>query len=577
MLKFIKLFSSKIANKLFLVTLIIIITIFLLQLIAYTFIFDDIYYMKKDSELKNDFMKFSNEIKASNYNQTAIKISTENYVATTGNPVLIIGPDELLYNEALIPICNHILTVEKDNINYKFILSASDLDKVNFDFVNILAYKISDNYYYPIHLTASSLDDSADAEIVFTDDSIIFENAQITDLHILSEGNLNIGLELFSALQYIDQDYEINTENAFQNFKYPHSNGNDYTIVYISHFYFGNDLYYIMTSEAYNNSKEEFGFMNYFNQIIFLLTVIVSIVITRIFSKSITKPIVELSSIAQQMSSFDFSKKAILHSNNEITELANSLNQMSLHLEKKFEELDKANQELQFSYELKSKEEEATKDLILHLSHELNTPLSIVSGYSEVLLDGINDKSPEYYYEAITNEIDRMKFLVSDMLELSTILQDGYVLEKTPVNVKEIVEERIDKYKQNFENKHVRVQVVLESEFVEANYRKIHQVINNFILNANKYSDDGGEFKIYDKKTDNEIYYYFENSADFVEDNLELYWKKFYRTSKHNRINERGSGVGLAISKEILELHNSTYGIDKTDNGIRFYFSLFKS
>jgi|GEM_PF-1428599 len=567
-------FTSKISNRIFLSTLLVIIIILLIQSFAYTFIIDDVHYISKSLELKSSFSGFIDELKDKNYDQEFANIMTEDYVWDTGNPIMIISPDELLYNEMLIPTYYHTLIVEKDNQSYQLVLTDDFLENINMETIDVVAERVSDNYYFPIILQDETYEDSLVSEVDITDETLLLEDATIVDFQLATASSIDRSLAVLIGLEYVDQEYVINNEDPIQSYNYEHIDVNANTVFYISHFYLNNELYYILTSDTIIGLREQLTFISSFNQFIFVIAFIIAIFVARIYAKSISKPMVELNDIALKMSQLDFSKKVAIQSNDEIGSLANSLNTMSTQLEKNINHLQEVNEALKHNYELKAKEEQRAKDLILHLSHELNTPLGIVSGFNEILSDGINDKDPEYYHKAITYELDRMKTLVSDMLELSVLESDDYELELDTISIKNIVEERLRHYKKSFEDKNITLYVSITDQNVEGNYRKMHQVINNFITNASKYTPDQGHFKIHELVTNDSVTYYFENTTQHVDDDLSLYWEKFYRTKKTNTRKEKGSGIGLSIAKEILELHQSDYGIEQTESGLRFYFKL---
>lgn len=562
-------FTSKIANKIFFTSVLLVLIVLLVQSFLYIFVIDDAQFFNARNNLENDFEGFIDDIKDKNYDKEYIELATRDYVNDTNNPIIVLDKELELINENTISLFFDIITVTHDNTTYKIAMSENDFESIENDTISIMVSQISENYYFAIFY-----DENNEEEL---EDAILLEDAKIIDFEFAeSQFNDNF-LYIYQGIDFLEKDYKKNSKEKYQSFEYKHIDIDAESIFFISHYSHDGKTYYVLTSDTVIGLKDQLGFITNFNIFIFFLGLILAIIISRIFSKSLSKPMVALKDIANQMAQLDFSKKATITSHDELGSLANSLNQMSDQLNKNILELQKKNEELEINYELKSKEEKRAKDLILHLSHELNTPLGIVSGFNEILSDGINDKEPTYYYEAISYELERMKTLVSDMLELSVLESGDYTLVLEDVKLDTMIQERITHYQDVFDEKDIQVITDVTSEVLSANGRKIHQVINNLISNAAKYTSENGTFKVYSKDEGDDFKICFENTCQLEEENPDILWEKFYRTKKTNTRKEKGSGIGLSIAKEILMLHDSDFGIETTEAGIIIYFKLKKS
>ena len=170
-----------------------------------------------------------------------------------------------------------------------------------------------------------------------------------------------------------------------------------------------------------NSIKESVRTTNSFLWIMALFTILISAILVMIVSKKFTEPILELNNIAKKMSNLDFSQKyQVTKSKDEINELGKSINKMSEKLEVTIQQLRNSNSELERDIEEKSKIDEMRKSFISDVSHELKTPIALIQGYSEGLLENVNTdpESRKYYAEVILDESNKMDKLVKQLLEL---------------------------------------------------------------------------------------------------------------------------------------------------------------
>ena len=151
------------------------------------------------------------------------------------------------------------------------------------------------------------------------------------------------------------------------------------------------------------------------------ISILVAGIIASFVSKKFTKPITELNNIATNMSKLDFSKKyEEKDTDDEINNLGKSINTMSDKLEKTIKQLRETNVELEKDIEEKSKIDEMRKQFISDVSHELKTPIALIQGYAEGLVENVNTdgESRKFYAEVILDETNKMDTLVKQLLEL---------------------------------------------------------------------------------------------------------------------------------------------------------------
>ena len=316
------------------------------------------------------------------------------------------------------------------------------------------------------------------------------------------------------------------------------------------------------------------------------ISVFVSAVIVSVVSKRFSSPILEISNIAKKMSNLDFSQKYIpSESDDELDELGNSINLMSDKLEETINELRKNNDELERDIKEKSKIDEMRTQFISDVSHELKTPIALIQGYAEGLVENVNndDESRKFYAEVILDEADKMDKLVKQLLELMKLEYGKREFNNTKFNIVDLVKEVLRKC--DVMIKEQNIEAVLKNDnqiFVEADDFYIEQVITNYITNAIKYSQEvNGKRKIevnISEMPNNKIRVSVYNTGkNFTDDEMKKIWGRFYKLDSSRNRESGGTGIGLSLVKAVMNNYNNEYGVLNKESGVEFYFELNKS
>jgi signal transduction histidine kinase len=313
---------------------------------------------------------------------------------------------------------------------------------------------------------------------------------------------------------------------------------------------------------------------------VFIAALIMIAILSLIYSKMISKPLITLNNTASKMATLNFSAQCDINSKDEIGNLASTLNFLSHKLSTTLSKLREANKKLLKDIEKERQLEKMRKEFVAGVSHELKTPISLIEGYAEGLKDGIvEEEDKEYYLNVIIDESKKMNTLIKDMLDLSQLESTGYTLNISEINIYELVYSIYKKHVNNIDNKILRLNfnLVDKNELVNGDAFRIEEVITNLISNAIRYSYDNSEIIINVKNAGDKIFIEIENEGEHIkEKDLNLIWNKFYRIDKSRSKKTGGTGLGLSIVKNILELHNSIYGVKNTEKGVNFYFTLDK-
>ncbi|QHQ60541.1 HAMP domain-containing protein [Anaerocolumna sedimenticola] len=206
------------------------------------------------------------------------------------------------------------------------------------------------------------------------------------------------------------------------------------------------------------------------------------------------------------------------------------------------------------------------KQLTQDVAHELRTPLTSVQGHMEAMLDGIWAMDKERLTSCY-EEIIRIKKLIGSIEDLSGVENENILLHKQEFNLAKLFIRLLNNYEKNFQMKNIRVNYRPESIMIYADEDKMSQVFNNLLSNALKYSEDEGEITIQTTvEKDSVIVSLKDTGMGISEEDLPHIFERFYRADKSRNRKTGGVGVGLTISKAIIEAHegkitvNSKYG-----------------
>ena len=359
---------------------------------------------------------------------------------------------------------------------------------------------------------------------------------------------------------------------------------------------FKNGLTYVMLSGILDNGyilhiripitsiQESVKISNRFLLLIAGFTILISGIFVIAISKKFTEPIVELNKIAKKMSNLDFSHKyQISNTDDEINNLGKSINIMSDKLEKTIKQLRSTNVELEKDIEEKSKIDEMRKSFISDVSHELKTPIALIQGYSEGLLENVNsdEESRRFYAEVILDETNKMDRLVKQLLELMKLEYGKREFNNKYFNIVELEKEVIRKSAVILEEKNIEVEFKQDEEIIVfADDFYMEQVFTNYLTNAIKNAMEVNGKRVI--RIINEInpeknkvkVKVFNTGMQIEEEDLNRIWKRFYKVDESRNRSDGGTGIGLAFVRAIMTQYENDYGVINCDNGVEFYFDL---
>ena len=285
--------------------------------------------------------------------------------------------------------------------------------------------------------------------------------------------------------------------------------------------------------------------------VLILLALVVGYMVTNIVSK----PIIQTNEAAKKLAEGDFSPNFTGKQYKEIAELSDTLNY--------------AAQEL-------GKSEEYQHEIVANVSHDLRTPLTMITGYAEVMRDLPGENTPENV-QVIIDEANRLTNLVNDLLNISK-LQAG-VMQKndTRYNLTQSIRQVFDRYNKLREQEGYVIEFEAGEEvYVVADEDKIYQVVYNLINNAINYTGEDKKVIVRQKVMDKYVRIEVSDSGEGIpEAELKNVWERYYKVDKTHKRSVQGTGLGLSIVKNILKLHNARFGVDShLGEGSTFWFEL---
>ena len=343
----------------------------------------------------------------------------------------------------------------------------------------------------------------------------------------------------------------------------------------------GNKLYIRTPIEPIQQSA---ALSNRFIYVLGFAAIILGGIAIMFITERFTKPIEELNDIANEMAKLNFKRKyRINDSEDEIDELGKSINTLSDKLEETINQLKINNSELEKDIEAKSKIDEMRKQFISDVSHELKTPIALIQGYAEGLVENVttDEESRKFYTEVILDEANKMDKLVKRLLELMKLEYEDRKFNDEKFDIVELINSVVKNSKVVLTEQKINVDFSEENPiYVFADDFYIEQVITNYFTNAIKNVEEVDkvkEIKITIKKSKDIGKYrvsVFNTGKKIDEENLNRIWTRFYKVDTARTRSKGGTGIGLALVKAIMTKYNNAYGVKNKKNGVEFYFDI---
>ncbi|MEY8233324.1 HAMP domain-containing sensor histidine kinase [Oscillospiraceae bacterium 50-16] len=332
----------------------------------------------------------------------------------------------------------------------------------------------------------------------------------------------------------------------------------------------------VVYGEAEQISELQQSFIRVF-PIILLLVLAIALVISWLYSRMITKPVLEISRISEKMSDLQLDWTVDEQRTDELGTLGKSLNRLSHNLSTALSDLQNANRKLEADIEHEKELEQARTNFFSAVSHELKTPVTIIKGQLEGMLLGIGAyKDREKYLTRSLEIANTLETMVQEILTISRLETAGPDFKKDCLDCVQIIKSYLSETEDLIAGKDLQIDLnAPPSALIAGNKLLMEKVFSNLIGNAIKYSPQGASIHISIHAEHEQIKFSVENTgAHIPEDSIPKLFDAFYRVEQSRSRKTGGSGLGLYIVQEILHHHGSECMVCNTQAGVKFSFTI---
>lgn len=362
----------------------------------------------------------------------------------------------------------------------------------------------------------------------------------------------------------IEQTILDNKKKLLKNFIYytdKKNNDDKSKLVFVSKMSNGK---FIILRKPVRSINQSVSIANEFYMISGAIVISIGTICILVFAKKITKPIIEMGAIAENISNLEFNKRIKIESQDEIGKLGENINKISEKLSANIEEL--------------KNDVERRKQLVRNMSHELKTPIGIVKGYAEGLKYGVadNQEKMQKYCNVIVEECDRMDKLILELLNHSMIEAGMVKLNVSSFDIYELISEIIERFKATMIERGITFDLkCVNNVIISADRDMLEKAINNFITNAIDHVEGRNLIELNAEKKNNGIRIsVFNTGANIPSEAIDKIWDLYYKVDKARSRKYGGHGLGLSIVKSIIKLHGGNTNVENVKDGVEFSFEI---
>lgn len=337
------------------------------------------------------------------------------------------------------------------------------------------------------------------------------------------------------------------------------------------------ETYYVMITQSSYVVNRSTAYARRVLYIVIAVILLLGSICVRILARSIGRPVEDAVRVARKIADKDFSEKLEEHTEyQELNELGKSINEMSGQLQSYIRDLETYNQLLQEDNQRRADLERHRKQFVNNVSHELKTPLAIISGQTELLSISQDARKRQEYCRSAIEEIERMNDMISSMLQIFSVEEGFEHLPMQRMELGETVRAAFEEFAPLFEKKQIRASLSGECECpIQGNPENIRRAVNNYLINAYRYAPAGGTVRVLTGINGKyAIFSVYNDGEQVAAEDVEKIWDSFYQGSRAGRTGEEGTGLGLYIVKSIVAQHGGVCGLENQADGVEFWFGI---
>lgn len=331
--------------------------------------------------------------------------------------------------------------------------------------------------------------------------------------------------------------------------------------------------YYIYIYENKEVTEIFFTYYRWFFFVVGTFILIAGILISLYIASRLSRPIRKIDQAASKAITSGYELDVETKQEfKEVDSLANSINNMLAQIRTQMTDL-------QDELSSQTAAEDERRVFINNVSHELKTPIAVISSHLEMMNIIDDEEKQKEYRKSIEEEITKMTDMINDMIVMYATKSNEKEFSIENADVVELVCNTLGNYEDIFAEKEIE----LEQEYDEnchamVNVRYISQAVSNYFSNAIKHTPKGGKVTVRVKNDISTVRVEVENNGKPVPDEVkDKIWEMFYSEFANNKENRtKSSGIGLSIVKSVMEVHNGDYGFTNLDNGVIFWIEIPK-
>ena len=570
------LFKARSMSTQIIVTIVLLFSsFFLLQSLLNSQFFSQYYTQQEFNNIHSDLIDYVDKMNEedSDYYDLMYEFtsSTNAYtVVTRGNFTALISSEDAYTIVVQDSLNNEFYTILIPDNSYNYTLNES---------ISLSLYEYNSELYSPasINTTNNIYNNPTICSIVdcFTSNGKVMEINKPNNLNYTYVDNIIVNQEL---IKLSGNSFDITNHEYEYGYWYKSEDGPFDTLIFIHEL----DWNYIVTIIPIENPDDIISIISTYNYYVYMTAIVILFLWSFRLSSIISKPVQNIELVAREIASLNFNVEAHEYSNRENISLTNSINLISRNLKETLEKLNTRNEEMISLYDEQSNQVALKKQLVSSISHELKTPLMIRQVIIQGILDGvISDDEQENELLNVVDEINKSSVMIQDMLQIYLLDDAQSELEISEFSLSNCIFRFIDDFDTVIKKHNLKINLnVKKNIMIEADHKLIKRVISNFFTNAIKYTPENEKIDIEISETDDSAYFELINHGARIDpENLENIWMPFFRGEEINtneRLNTKGTGIGLYLVSEILKAHNCKFGIENVDKGVKSYFYINK-